>query len=136
MGQKPSEAQRLDTSPHYRFRSADGLRPHEWHVTRARVVFFVKNDKSGIDEFPNYDSWHGCYLIDEYDDIIAAKLKNLIMQKDRPVAAKDERHQGLGQVVADLFYLISGVWTSFFMEAETHLQVMVSSPSGPFYSTD
>ena len=36
LGHKPSEAYRLDTSPHYRFRAvAGGQNPHEWYVHSA-----------------------------------------------------------------------------------------------------
>jgi hypothetical protein len=64
-------------------------------------------------------------MFDEGDEAMVIRLRDMMMATDRPSPTHDETFPGLGHIVSDVLYLISSVWTEFFVEAELHLHVLV-----------
>jgi hypothetical protein len=116
IGKKPTEAQRSDTSPSYRFRCTIGdYQTHEWHVTCIRLIFLRgKNFFSGVAH------------IDPIDDAVSEGLKILMTRDEEIPPGEAERYAGLGQILSETIYIVTFTWAAFLNEAEAHLQILVS----------
>ncbi|KAH7400579.1 hypothetical protein DE146DRAFT_467088 [Phaeosphaeria sp. MPI-PUGE-AT-0046c] len=117
IGVKPTEAERLATSPCYRFRGSDGeYKPHVWHITCIRLIY-LRND-----DYPN--TFRAVIQLDPVDTAIADGLARL-MTRDKEISPnKAEEHAGLGQLLGHTFSIITFNWTAFLIEAESHLEGM------------
>ncbi|KAF2819039.1 hypothetical protein CC86DRAFT_413415 [Ophiobolus disseminans] len=113
---KPAEAQRLDTSPQYRFR-ATGSRYHNhtWHVTCIRLIFSKRDGNTAFDNV---------IQIDSADDAVANALKTLMLRDEERPLNEAEEHAGLGRLLSNTIYLVTYTWTAFFMEGGAHLQIL------------
>lgn len=127
LGHRSQEAQQWNSSTRYRFHSTNGLQRHEWCTTQARLIFFA----GPLEGWEIDKKWTGLYLFDEGDEDMAIQLRDLMTANDRPTPDQAEVHKGLGQIIQDVIFLINSVWTDFFVEAELHLQVLVSSLQRP-----
>ena len=115
---KPDEAQRIVTSPCYRFRDIEGNhKDHVWHITCIRLVYLRNED------YPN--TFRAVIQLDPVDTAIADGLARLMTREKEISPNEAEEYAGLGQLLGHTFAIINYNWTAFLIEAENHLQGMV-----------
>ena len=123
LGTVPGEMGRTRTPYSVRFRTnttQDGLALHEWHITRIALTFL--KDKEGR-------NFRGIIQLDPADKVICDGLKILMTRDEETFSGGLEDKGGLGQILAEVFYVIQFTWGAFLAEAESHLQTLVKLPS-------
>ncbi|KAF5573533.1 metal ion transmembrane transporter [Fusarium subglutinans] len=121
---KPSEATRNQNSPHAQFNLGQGLTKHTWHITKVDLIYW--NEKV---EATGSNRGMGLISLDPVDDIIYKGLCKLMTRKETIPPGKWEEEFGLGQVLSEMFHIISVNWNTFLDEAEQHLQHIQKSYS-------
>lgn len=117
----PLEATRTDTPYSARFRiksTSDGLASHEWHITRIALIF-IKD--------PVANKYRGIIQFDRADQALRDGMKILMTRDEETYAGGMENRAGMGQVFAEVLYIIQYTWEQFLLEAESHLQILVSA---------
>ncbi|KAM0493556.1 hypothetical protein ACHAP8_009192 [Fusarium lateritium] len=117
---KPSEAARNQNSPYAQFNLGQGLTQHTWHITKVDLIYW--NEKI---ESTGSNRGMGLISLDPADVIIYKGLRKLMTRKETIPPGKWEEEFGLGQVLSEMFHIISVNWNAFLDEAEQHLQHII-----------
>ncbi|KIW71461.1 hypothetical protein PV04_03626 [Phialophora macrospora] len=117
-GIRPTESRRNEASPHARFSTKAGPLPHEWHVTRVAVIFLIDTTKQNL--------FKGLIQLDSNDQAIATALETLMVRDEETLTGHMEAVAGQGQILTELFHIISVTWNVFLAEAEAHLRYLSS----------
>lgn len=117
----PDESTKISNSPEARFDIGNGLLPHTWRVTCISLIYWMHaaNDHAS-------PKGAGLIQLDPCDGIIFEGLCKLMTRNETIPPSTWEERFGLGQVLSEVFHIISHNWSTFINEAELHLQNIVS----------
>lgn len=117
----PDESKKAQNSPEACFDLGNGSPPHTWRVTCVSLIYWMR-----VTSDPKSPKGRGLIQLDPCDRIIFDGLCRLMTRNETIPPSKWEERFGLGQVLSELFHIISHNWSTFISEAEMHLQNIVS----------